>query len=320
MFRGILILILVLLLAWALFTHLPDRSEDARHVAQSPEACVDRTKSEDPREYQQKLAECLGLGNLAGFAGAANFDYARLGRQLLAGSIEPDAYLGAVRDRTAKLRLTAREKTWADAFARGDADRDLVPDERDNCPGTSDLAPTDERGCPLTSLPEAPSAEDVREAREAMHMAVSPACKGAPPPQLSTALGMGRDPDDEDAFLIAVSRVKNQPDDCLILYEVDIRSRYGSFFSQSSGVALFHFVFRPSESIDTSAKAEHRHVFRVRKADIPAWNRLAVVAVEPGDRAELTASVRAINGNGVSGGVSAPRVFEMNFVTYRFVP
>ena len=58
-------------------------------------------------------------------------------------------------------------------------------------PGTPDLAPTDEHGCPVDELPEAPSRRDVDLSIEALGLVQSPACDGAPIPDVSAPIKTG---------------------------------------------------------------------------------------------------------------------------------
>jgi hypothetical protein len=274
------------------------------------------------RAYQRELAACLGADSASsGLIGAANFDYARLGRQLLSGNVEPDAYLARVRDRSRKLRIARTVPGWSDSFAHGDRDGDLVPDDRDKCHDTPDLSPTDDQGCPQTGpLPAAPSRDEIERAKQALHVAISPACRQAPPPSSSTPLQIGLDQNDPDVFYIAVSKTSDQPPDCPVFYDIRIRSERSSFFTQSSGSAHFYFVFRASENVDTSPAAQFRQVFRLRKQNVTRWNDLVATAIEPSDREDRIVEVRMVNGNGLSRGWSAPRTFSINFATRTFPP
>ncbi len=71
---------------------------------------------------------------------------------------------------------------------------------------------------------------------------------------------------------------------------------------------------------DHSPAAQFRNVFRLRKQDIPQWNDLVAVAVEPSDHEDQIVEVRMVNGNGLSRGWSEPRRFSINFGTQFFPP
>lgn len=50
-------------------------------------------------------------------------------------------------DRHAKLSAFSTDAAYRADFKQGDRDGDLVPDQRDRCPGTPPLTPTDNQGC-----------------------------------------------------------------------------------------------------------------------------------------------------------------------------
>src|SRR3954469_21295156 len=85
--------------------------------------------------FQAELARCSGMeGACAAFFGAGNADLAFLGRAVLTGSLSPAEYLARVKDRTGKMREARKTPALCDAYAQGDSDGDLVPDDRDKCP------------------------------------------------------------------------------------------------------------------------------------------------------------------------------------------
>jgi len=190
--------------------------------------------------YQAELARCGGTQNgVAEIIGAANFDYTRLGRLFLTEQINPPEYLARVKDRSRKIRDAISDESWSNGYLKGDRDNDLVPDDRDRCPDTPDLAPTDNSGCPQDGpLPAAPSVEEVRRARDALQIVISPACKDAPLPSLSQPLQIGVDSNDQDSFLISVTRVTNQPTGCMVFYEISMHLKRRSFFGGASETAV----------------------------------------------------------------------------------
>jgi hypothetical protein len=262
--------------------------------------------------YQTELVRCGGPKNgVPEIVGAANFDYTRLGRLFLTEHISPPEYLARVKDRSRKLRNAIADEGWTNGYLKGDRDNDLVPDERDRCPDTPDLSPTDDSGCPQTGpLPPAPSVDEVRRARDALHIVIGPACRDATVPLISQPLQIGIDPNDQDSFLISVTRVTNQPSGCMVFYEISMHLKRRSFFGGANETDA-RVVFRASENIDTSPAAAQRQVFRIRKSTFPRWNQLVQTAIEPNDIAEKHIKVRAVSGNGLSSGWSAPRIFSM---------
>lgn len=272
-----------------------------------------KAKVEIEKLYQRDLAKCSGVEDgMACIVGTANFDYARLGRKFLSNNLTPSAYLAGVRDRSRKLSKARVDKTWAAACTKGDKDGDLVPDDRDRCPGTEDLVLTDDSGCPVSvPLPPAPSVSEVQKAKDALKAVISPACQDAPVPTFSEPLQIGLDKTNENIFLVAVTKVTNQPAECMIFYEVSLLIKNSSFFSGSSKESYAHFVFRPSDNIDISPVAQQRQIFRIRKSSFALWNDLVTIAIEPSDLELREVRVRVMNGNGLSSGWSATRSFRM---------
>lgn len=325
--KVLLALLLIILATGGIILYCRRASRPVETTAVSPDECIKRAeellarwrqekKPQDQIEklYQAELARCGGTQNgVAEILGAANFDYTRLGRLFLTEHLNPAEYLARVRDRSRKVQKAFADKSWSDSYLKGDRDNDLIPDERDRCPDTPDLVPTDDSGCPQTEpLPAAPSIEEVRRAKEGLQIVISPGCKDAPLPTLSEPLQIGRDSNDQDNFLISVSKVNNQPAGCMVFYEISLHLKRSSVFGglRESDARV---VFRASENIDTSAAAAQRHVFRIKKSTFPLWNDLISTAVEPNDIAEKLVKVRAISGNGLSSGWSAPKIFSMRF-------
>ncbi len=326
--RALLFILLLLLIflgveGWRFFGPLPaGEAADCNRIAERKVRLwkiLRWDKKKINKAYQEALAACQGKSAKDDFMAAANFDYMRLGRQFLSGSVAPDDYLARVRDRSRKLRLARTVPGWADALSKGDDDGDFVPNDRDTCPNSPDLSLTDDHGCPQQGpLPKAPSREEIEKAKEAMHVAISPPCRDAPPPSFATPLQIGRDQNDPDSFYIAVSKSSDQPPACPVFYDIRIRSERSSFFAQTSGAAHFYFVFRSSDNVDHSPAVQFRNVFRVRKQNVPRWNDLVASAIEPSDREDRIAQVRMVNGNGLSRGWSAPRTFSLNALTQFF--
>lgn len=137
--------------------------------------------------------------------GQVNADLARAGGELADGTLSGAAYLDLVADRTGKLSSYRADSGFRDAFARGDADGDLVPDERDKCPNTPRFQPTDATGCPLPGGdPTCPSGlascgsprahiddESIRHAFESTTFMIDTRCNNAQP-RTPTPLAWGR--------------------------------------------------------------------------------------------------------------------------------
>ena len=325
--KKLLVALLVLLVIAGIFLYRTcrPRPRPGETVVIKPEDCIKRVdellarwKSENKpadqieKLYQSELARCGGAQNgVAEIIGAANFDYTRLGRLFLTEHITPPEYLAKVKDRSRKIRNAIADESWSNGYVKGDRDNDLVPDDRDRCPDTPDLTPTDDSGCPQNGpLPPAPSVEEVRRARDALQIVIGPACRDATVPTISQPLQIGIDSNDQDSYLISVTRVTNQPAGCTVFYEISLHLKRHSLFGGAKETDA-RVVFRASENIDTSAAAAQRQVFRIRKATFPLWNELIRTAIEPNDIAEKHIKVRAVSGNGLSSGWSAPRVYSI---------
>jgi hypothetical protein len=333
--RKLLIALLVLLVIAGIFLYrwCRPRPRPIETVVVPPKDCIKRAeellarwKSENkPQDqieklFQAELARCGGAQNgVAEIVGAANFDYTRLGRLFLTEHINPPEYLARVKDRSRKLRNAMADESWSNGYLKGDRDKDLVPDDRDRCPDTKDLAPTDDSGCPQDGpLPPAPSVEEVRRAKDALKIVIGPACRDASVPSISQPLQIGVDSNDQDSYLISVTRVTNQPVGCMVFYEISLHLKRHSLFGGAKETDA-RVVFRASENIDTSPAAAQRQVFRIRKSTFPLWNELIRTAVEPNDIAEKHIKVHAVSGNGLSSGWSAPRIFSKRS-SNRFFP
>ncbi|HKG23518.1 MAG TPA: hypothetical protein VKC34_16580 [Blastocatellia bacterium] len=263
---------------------------------------ANRPQREIERAFQIALAACSGPGvapEEAALAGSVNVDYLRLARAIAAGAISPAQYLQRVRDRSRKLKLARRDPGYAKSLASGDADGDFVPDDRDRCPRTPALEPTDDTGCPTRErAPGAPSAREMRRVLDTMKISASPNCKNAPVPDSSDPLKIGYDNVDRHTLAMAVTVVSNQPQDCMVFYEIGLRlldvfEGNKPFLPDS---AIGHFVFRGTDNEDKKSNPARR-VFRIRETDPDTGNRRFIFQnLSRYGRVEWR--VRAINGNG----------------------
>ncbi len=256
---------------------------------------------------QAELARCSGMeGACAAFFGAGNADLAFLGRAVLTGSLSPAEYLARVKDRTGKMREARKTPALCDAYAQGDADGDLVPDDRDKCPGSKSLERTGADGCPDASpLPAAPPNEAVENAAKALAIPVSKACADAELPERVGVLKAGVSPDGQ-SFLLAVASATNQPAGCEVFYQVDIRMKNRSFFLGLDTNKVYTRVFRAKDTVTGPFAHPTGMTFALKKADASVpWRDLAFQSVEPGEVAQRFFRVRTVNGNGLSQGWGA---------------
>lgn len=178
-----------------------------------------------------------------------------------------------------------------------DSDGDWVPDTLDRCPDTPDLAATDDDGCPLTSLPPAPSADDVGRVFANMHLTINPKCQDAPVPGRVPAGAFYWPAFRERGTYILSGTVQNQPPGCPVWYEFDIEEITGANAGLRYGI-----VFMDREA-NTNLVELGRPVpagfiqFNPRPGDVGGRDRLATT----GGVAGIRYRVRAVNGAGVRG-------------------
>jgi hypothetical protein len=153
------------------------------------------------------------------FLATVNFDQRTAAKQVLADTFSPAQYLWIVRDRSRKLRLARKDPTFAPAFCRGDADGDLIPDDRDACPTTPPLTATDDRGCTNSTLPTGPSRTGVQAGLAGVGLLISKTCDGLPQPLPPFVVDVCLDRP-HLRYLITVAKAVNQPDRCSVWYEM----------------------------------------------------------------------------------------------------
>jgi len=257
--------------------------------------------------FQAELARCSGVpSTCAAYVGAANADLAFLGHAVLSGTLAPADYLARVKDRTRKMRETRATPGLCEAYAIGDADGDLVPDDRDKCAASPDMDRTDADGCPDTSpLPKAPSKEAVDKAANALTIPANRACADAPLPERAGVIKSGVSPDGQ-SFLLVVTPSTNQPPGCEVFYQVDVRMRVRSFFLGLNTNAVYIKVFRARDALAGPLATPTGMTFALQKSDATVpWRDLVFRSVEPGEISEHYFRVRTVNGSGVSQGWGA---------------
>lgn len=257
------------------------------------------------RLYQLEIATCLddnGDPGTACMVGAANFDQVRIARLYMAKSLQPAEFIALSRDRGSKLRAALGNTVWTDSCPRGDEDGDLIPDDLDRCPETPDLVVTDFDGCPTRDpLPPAPEDRDVRNYLNEIGFIFDRECDGAPAPTVPQPIKLGYNAPARDVVALAVTRVSNQPADCRVLFEVQVRME-NNVNPAKPPVNYSFMVFRDWEDTDSGNPA--RQVFRVSASD--GSQRLKLFD-EWKYYERAVWKVRAMNGNGLTSAWSAPR-------------
>lgn len=237
--RGIFILLLCMSVV----------SPHSAHAMQSGSSSVDdclteaRTHAEnDFRKYRSAEAARLQLEVDAAacfepeappakvhLVGTVNADRARFARDFVVGRLTLTAYRAARADRNRKLAALLADPRAQEALMKGDADGDLVPDDRDRCANTPAGVPTDDRGCPVTVQPGPNDQADERGLRATLSRSrtlMSKSCSEAPEPGLSMPFEWGRGRQTKlgtMGFNVAVAKVGPQPAGCEVFYEIQFR-------------------------------------------------------------------------------------------------
>jgi hypothetical protein len=151
--------------------------------------------------------------------------------RILADQITPAEYLQFQFDRSRKIAIADADPSWLVDFCRGDADRDLVPDRRDQCPDTPPLTATDDVGCTDPNLPPAPSREDVQTVLANMHFSAVPApgCPKNGIPEPSEVISACEA--EPNRLRITVRPENSLPPECPVWYELR---------GQAAAAVVFH--------------------------------------------------------------------------------
>lgn len=257
-------------------------------------------------------ASCAGSdvdSATAVFMGRINVDYARMASAFVARRLTPAEYNQALKSRREKLRRVHADPTWTAEWIKGDADGDLVPDSRDRCPNTADLAPTDEIGCPLPAPPQRGRPALVDQMFEKMGVLRADACDGAPPPDVPSPVAMTvpnvgpRNAPEKGDLVITITPVTNQPAACPVFYELSTDSTGFRLSAPAPGRtfhAYGHAVFRLQENKSTRAD---RLEFLIHSSD---GARRAQIRQRFLDTSATHWRVRAVNGNGLASPWSMP--------------
>ncbi len=242
----------------------------------------------------------------------ANVDYTAAAARVVAGLFSPAQYLSLSRDRTRKLRAAQENAVVAtQRCLSSDSDGDGVIDALDQCPSTTDLTATDDVGCPVSSLPPAPSRDDVLRVLSNMHLAVSPKCQYDPVPPRIPAGAFYYPSNRERGTYILAGQVLTQKPGCPVWYEFEVEELTGPSAGDRYSVA---FLDREAKAdlVDLGRPVPPGFVqFNPRPGAINNRNRLATAGGVVGIRYR----VRAMNGNGVRGEWSEYKISDRRSCT-----
>jgi len=142
--KWILVLLLLLYAAGAAATPCADQVQSALAEMRAGTNIDDSAMA----EFNALEMRCAGADALtAQFTGQVVADLREAAQKWMNGSLSDARYLTLLADRQAKLEAFRSDEGFRAAYARGDRDRDLVPDELDRCPSSGLLSTTDDEGC-----------------------------------------------------------------------------------------------------------------------------------------------------------------------------
>ena len=280
---------------------LPGRTSDCLAALQV--SASETVPNQDPNDLPRMIAatgchapdstqcEVMFLGNV-------NFDQRAAAKQLVADIFSPAQYLWLTRDRTRKRLLAARgSRPGRLPSVEGTPTVNLVPDDRDACPGTPPLTATDDRGCTNSTLPPGPDRQHVHDGLGKMGILASTTCDGAPTPSLSVVRDICLNRPNL-RYLFTLERPGNQPDACGLYYEMmtDVVEEFEpeEFFQA-------RLAFEKKEAIAQTADTITFALPLVcdpnveTKGDGRSWPCDEV----DGDEFDAIVSVRVTNGNGL---------------------
>ena len=234
----------------------------------------------------------------ARFIGIVNSDRARFAFDLLRGHTTAAAYQEASDDRRRKLAAHRHDLAYHTALQR-DADRDLVPDDRDRCAQTPFGTPTDNQGCPIQPRPRTGDDAQLRRLLGNAKTLYNPSCKGADRPAMPIPLEWGRGHQTKngtEGFNLAVTKVGGMPPGCEIFYEIQFR------FIEPVNAALppsLHVGVAFSESEELLGLT-NRAVFGLPMAVALSPGRTKARDAFAAQYFKVTWRVRAVNGSSVA--------------------
>jgi hypothetical protein len=204
--------------------------ENARERATRFSATKGATAYEVRRQLEADITSCSSptmSRQTALFIGTLQADLALFAQQFLSGTMDAVTYRNARLDRSRKLRELGEDRALhEDLQAKGDADRDLIPDNRDRCPRTPYGVPTDDQGCRVEGDRRRPAGNegDLRRALGALKLLQNEACAQAPQPAVPDPVRYGRAnanaPLPPGSLMFVVTQVGGMPAGCDVFYEI----------------------------------------------------------------------------------------------------
>jgi len=230
------------------------------------------------------------------FIALANFDRRSAAKRLLASTFTPAQYLAISRDRSRKLLRAEKDPTWAAAFCNGDTDGDLVPNDRDTCPGTPPLTATDDHGCTDSTLPAAPDPDKTKRNLANGGFLLSVGCDGAPEPTPPNVTDVCLDRPNL-RFLFTVTKDARQPARCMTWYQMNSavveqfepREKFHALLGFEKGQAVSETATTVTLPLQLTCDPSHEG---------PGDGRSFPCDEANGDPYDVIIAARTVNGNG----------------------
>jgi hypothetical protein len=244
------------------------------------------------------------------FIALANFDRRTAAKRLLAGTFTPAQYLWISRDRSRKLLRAEKDPTWAAAFCVGDADGDLVPNDRDACAGTPPLTATDDRGCTDSTLPPAPDPDKTKRNLATGGFLLSVGCDGAPEPFPPRVTDVCLDRPNL-RFLFTVTKDARQPTRCMTWYQMNTsvveqyepREKFHALLGFEKGQAVTETATTVTLPLPLTCTPGHED---------PGDGRSWPCDEANGDAYDVIIAARTVNGNGMQSPWGQSRQFPFH--------
>jgi hypothetical protein len=254
-------------------------------------------------QYQTDLLRyCAGVTGtdcVVSLQGRARMDKGAAARRFIAKAISIDDFLGYRAGVTERLNKALADTTFAKKLCSGaDTDLDWVPDADDSCLSTSLYSPTDSSGCAVQSADRSNDAA-VHAIIDGLKLAFNPACTAAPVPTAPESIVFSVDSQHEAQWIYA-SRVTNQPINCPLYYQFELRYK-----DVTGGSRLLQFV-RQSTSEDPASGMPWTNSI----TDPTKYIGFKLAATDSGEegayvrdqRGGVISRVRVFNGAGASSG------------------
>lgn len=250
------------------------------------------------RKYYSQVAACAGTNVSsceAALLGAARDDQVRAANACTTDRISPADHNSVNLDRAAKLRKAIADPSYACRVVAADVDRDLVPDDVDQCLDTPPLTATLANGCTNPDKLPGPDPDHMHRLRDLNRVIRDHDCTGMEMDQTPIPFGFGGSGTAGSVVLYFFPIAR--PANCDMFYEMQADARLTDGTRKT-----FHLLWNQSESPF------------VHPGPTSTISAFTFTTASPGDRGALAGAayvdliytLRARNGNGVTSFWSNP--------------